>query len=369
MKIFINATGPDSYGGYYTYVTNLILNINKLETNNYYIVLCNGNIYKNLKHCKKNIFIIKGDIKFNSNIYRFFWMQCILPFKLLYLNVDVLLSTLNAGPFILKFTSIKSVIVVHSNLPWIQPENLPYSKIKAYLFLMLKNLSIKFSDAVICVSKNAKKELCEKTNYNINNFYYTYLGINNVKKIETSIKSKYILYVANSAKHHNHIELLKAFNFFNKSVESKFLLYLVIDAVDKIYFNKIKEKIDELNISNYVKIIEPKDTKELSALYSNASLYVFPSLSETFGMTTLESMACGTPVICSNLSAMPEINGNAALYFNPHEYLDIADKMQLILNDDDTYYKMIKKGYKRVEYFSWLKTAQKTDKLLGLVKN
>ena len=86
-------------------------------------------------------------------------------------------------------------------------------------------------------------------------------------------------------------------------------------------------------------------------------------------MTTLESMACGTPVICSNLSAMPEINGNAALYFNPHEYLDIADKMQLILNDDDTYDKMIKKGYKRVEYFSWLKTAQKTDKLLGLVKN
>ena len=369
MKVYINATGPDSYGGYYTYITNLIHNINELKTNNHYVVLCNGNIYEKLKHCKKNISIIDGGKNFNSNIYRFFWMQCILPFKLFFFNVDILLSTLNAGPFILKFTSIRSVIVVHSNLPWIQPEYLPYSKIRASLFLILKNLSIKFSDAIICVSKNAKKELCEKTNYDINNFYHTYLGINNVKKTKTLIKSKYILYVANSAKHHNHINLLKAFDYYNKSVKNKFLLYLVIDSVDKIHFNKIKEKISDLNITNYVKIIKPKDKKELSVLYSNASLYVFPSFSETFGMTTLESMACGTPVICSDLSAMPEINGNAALYFNPYDFLDIADKINFVLNNDNLYNKMIKNGYKRVKFFSWLKTAQKTDELLGLIKN
>lgn len=361
MKIYINATGPDGVGGYFTYITNLMRQISVIDNNNSYYIYCNGEIYNSLKILKGNIQVVNVSPYFRINIIRFLWMQLFLPIILFIQKADILFSSLNAAPLIIKYFRVKSVLVIHSNLPWTNSKYLPYGFIKSFILKKLKELSLKSSDMIICVSRNAKDELLQHTNLDSKMVNAIYLGFDE-RVTQTSLNStnKYFLYVANSGFHHNHINLLIGFNYFIKNTLYKHDLYLVIDNVDKNQYYKILRCIEKLNISDYVKIISPLDRKELYKLYNDAILYIFPSLAETFGMTTLEAMAHGTPVLCSNISAMPEINGNAALYFNPLEPMDISDKIKLVIEDNILYNKLIKKGYKRVSKFTWQKTAQKT---------
>jgi len=83
-------------------------------------------------------------------------------------------------------------------------------------------------------------------------------------------------------------------------------------------------------------------------------------------MTTLESMACGTPVICSKISAIPEINADDAIYFDPQ---DIAQKINLFLNNKTLYDSLITKGYERIKNFTWYKTARKIESLFKSLLN
>ena len=135
MKIFINATGPDQVSGYFTYITNLILNIADIDKTNYYIIYSNGNIYKSIRNSKNNFQIVLVSDLHRINIVRFFWMQFVLPFILLSKRIELLCSPLNATPFVIKYLPIKSILVIHSNLPWINPKLLPYGNIKSSLII------------------------------------------------------------------------------------------------------------------------------------------------------------------------------------------------------------------------------------------
>jgi len=95
-------------------------------------------------------------------------------------------------------------------------------------------------------------------------------------------------------------------------------------------------------------------------LYSEAAAYVFPSLMEGFGLPGLEAMVRGTPVVSSNATCLPEVYGDAALYFNPRNTDDMADKIHRILSDDTLRSSLIKKGYKQAKRYSWKKMAQQT---------
>ena len=348
-------------GGYFTYITNLVRELTLVDQKNFYVVYCNGEIYKRLKGYKKNFKIVNISSIHGTNIVRFLWMQLFLPWILLFQKADILFSPLNAAPVIIKYWRIKSVIVIHSNLPWTNSQYLPYGFIKSFILKKLKEISLKSSDMIICVSQNAKDELLQHSNIDPKMINAIYLGFDErVKQSLVNNTNKYLLYVANSALHHNHINLLIGFNYFIQNTNYEYTLYLVMDNVDKNQYNKILRCIRKLNISDYVKIIPPLDREGLYKLYNGAILYIFPSLAETFGMTTLEAMAHGTPVLCSNISSIPEINGNAAVYFNPLEPMDISDKIKLVIEDNNLYNTLIKKGYERVSNFTWQKTAQKT---------
>ncbi len=99
---------------------------------------------------------------------------------------------------------------------------------------------------------------------------------------------------------------------------------------------------------------------DLPLLYNAASLLLYPSFYEGFGLPVLEAMACGTPVITSNVSSLPEVGGEAAVYVNPMKTTDIAQKVKLVLNDEDLREKLIKKGFIQAEKFSWNKCIKET---------
>lgn len=98
--------------------------------------------------------------------------------------------------------------------------------------------------------------------------------------------------------------------------------------------------------------------EELAKLYSNASVFVYPSLYEGFGLPVLEAMSCGCPVITSNISSLPEVGGDAAVYVNPLSVDDIAEKIKFVLKSQRT--KLAQKGFAQAKKFSWEKTARQT---------
>ena len=98
--------------------------------------------------------------------------------------------------------------------------------------------------------------------------------------------------------------------------------------------------------------------KEKEILYSKSTIFIYPSFYEGFGFPPLEAMAYGLPVVCSNVSSLPEVAGDAALMINPFKPEEITSALKMILNDDGLRQTLIKKGFARASFFSWEKTAQ-----------
>jgi glycosyltransferase involved in cell wall biosynthesis len=117
----------------------------------------------------------------------------------------------------------------------------------------------------------------------------------------------------------------------------------------------LKEKLEDVVIfTGYV------SNSQLAALYKKAACFVFPSLYEGFGIPILEAMNYKCPVISSNASSLPEVGGDAALYFDPKDPIDLEKKIELVISDAALRKSLEAKGLKRVELFSWDKSAQLT---------
>ena len=120
----------------------------------------------------------------------------------------------------------------------------------------------------------------------------------------------------------------------------------------------------KFGIEDKVKFLDFVTDEELQALYKNALCFILPSLYEGFGLPVLEAMQNGCPVITSNISSLPEAGGDAALYVDPQDVNDIADKIQKVISNQKLRDDMMEKGYKQVKKFSWEKTARETLKAL-----
>ncbi len=99
---------------------------------------------------------------------------------------------------------------------------------------------------------------------------------------------------------------------------------------------------------------------DLAAVYSAASVFVFPSLYEGFGLPPLEAMACGTPCVVSNSSSLPEVTGRAAMLFNPTSVEQFVECMTRVMEDEDLYEKLRREGLRQSALFSWNKAAAQT---------
>jgi glycosyltransferase involved in cell wall biosynthesis len=103
--------------------------------------------------------------------------------------------------------------------------------------------------------------------------------------------------------------------------------------------------------------------EELDILYANAGLYVFPSLCEGFGLPPLEAMSYGVPAVSSNATCLPEILGEAAVYFNALDPVDMAKKINLVLSDGGLRQELTKRGFEQIKKYSWRKMAEETLKI------
>jgi glycosyltransferase involved in cell wall biosynthesis len=135
-------------------------------------------------------------------------------------------------------------------------------------------------------------------------------------------------------------------------------VHLVIAGGSGWLTDSIYETIESTHMQNFVHFIGFADDTDLPALYSGATCFAFPSLYEGFGLPVLEAMACGTPVVTSNVSSLPEVAGDAALMVNPYDVEAIADALRRLIDDSALRTELIEKGRIRASHFSWDNSAQ-----------
>jgi glycosyltransferase involved in cell wall biosynthesis len=169
---------------------------------------------------------------------------------------------------------------------------------------------------------------------------------------------RYILSVGTLEPRKNHVRLVEAFDRLRKKGLSRGVPLVLAGARGWMY-EPLLETIRRLDLGDHVRLMGHADP--LAALYRGASVMVYPSLYEGFGLPPLEAMACGTPVITSSASSLPEVVGDAGLLVDPHDPDALTDAMATVLSDDRLRSRMRENGLARAATFSWARTAAATE--------
>ena len=229
--------------------------------------------------------------------------------------------------------------------------------------------SAKKSAKILTISESSKSDIIKEYGVSEDKVRVIYPGIstnsavNNKLKMEElekkfGIKNKYILFVGTIQPRKNITRLIEAYSKIDSDVN------LVIVGRRGWHYEEIFKAPEKYNVKDKVLFLENVTDEELPALYKNAEFFILPSLYEGFGIPVLEAMNYGTPVITSNISSLPEVGGDAALYVDPNDTMDIAEKMKKLLGDKNLRSELIAKGKKQVEKFSWEKSARQTLEVL-----
>ena len=322
-----------------------------------------------------NKITIKAPFKnISKNSYYFWHIYLQLKFKKNNFNLDIIHSPENASLFV-KLKHQKKIITVLDIIAYQFPESV--TLITRLRYKLLLSRTLKTADKIITISNSTKKDLISYFNVPEEKIKVILLAADEKFKILNNekineVKQKYnlnfpfILYVGNLAKHKNIPMLIEAFyKIKKKGIQNK----LVIAGEKGWKYKEIFETIDKLNLQNDVIFTGYVLDEDLPALYNAADLFVYPSLYEGFGLPPLESMACGTPVITSNTSSLPEVVGDAGIMVDPYDVDRLADAMHKVLSNDGLREDKIKKGLERAKMFSWDKTARETLEVYEEVYN
>jgi len=174
------------------------------------------------------------------------------------------------------------------------------------------------------------------------------------KVLDNNPKGKFILYIGRINKMKNIKNLLKAFSLIGDKVEHKLI---IVGDNETTLQTEMKHAGLSAEIKKRVIFKQDIDEESKCALMKNASLLVFASLYEGFGLPPLEAMACGCPVIVSDNSSLPEVCGEAAYYVNPQNPQDISDAIITVLNDNTLRNELINIGLERAKQFNWTNSA------------
>jgi len=347
------------------YITNLINGLVKIDNlNSYYIFGDEKYLRRYVKVDKKNFNIVHQ--RFRNRIIRVLWEYFIFPFKLKKLKIDILHSPNYITP-LFKF-GFKIILTIHDLTFLLFPEKYPITK--RLLFSKMLPVFIKISDKIIAVSENTKKDILKLFNvleakiivtYESYPDYYNY-SIDKEKAKEILIKygieKKYILYIGMIEPRKNIISILKAFVELDKELE----IDLVIVGKKGWYFKEIEEymmKIEKLKLRNNIIFTGYVPEEELKYFYKAALMFIYPSLYEGFGLPPLQAMSCGTPVITSNVSSLPEVVGDAAIKINPDNLGELKNSIRCLYADKGKREDLIRKGLENSKKFSLEKVAIK----------
>lgn len=298
------------------------------------------------------------DIKIVGTRSGHLWEQIDLPKYLKKNDNPLLLNLCNTAPLFYK----NKIITVHDIAYERFPQNFNWKF--SFVYKHMIPFIVHNSKHIFTVSEFSKNEISHFYNKDKKYISVVYNAVNNIfapQKKEN--QEKYILAVSSLNYQKNFHSLIKSFNL----LEDKKVKLFLVGGINKSFANLELLKDIESNINIVFK--GRVNDSELISLYSNAIVFVFPSLYEGFGIPPLEAQACGTPVVCSDVASLPEVGGeNSVIYCEPYSVESIREKISLVLNDKKLQNSLREKGFKNVNRFSWEKSASKVVEIIKRLK-
>ncbi|MBX4205509.1 MAG: glycosyltransferase family 4 protein [Candidatus Doudnabacteria bacterium] len=348
------------------YASELIRNLASLDTKNEYNLYFRTQPLEKFKHLPNN---------FRLRLIPFpkFWTQTRLAFELLLHPVDVFMLPIQALPFI---HPKNSVITVHDIAYEFFPEAFP--KFMLFYLKLTTRFGVRAAKKIIAVSESTKNDIVKQYHIDPKKITVVHLGVGEgykplpYEQVQPVLDNfglsfkKYILFIGTMQPRKNLVRLMEAYISLRQKhhLEEK----LVICGRRGWLWEPILKKIKEVNLSDAIKFLDYVDDADLPALYNGASLLTLPALYEGFGLPPLEAMACGTPVVVSNISSLPEVVGDAGVLVDPNSVNSIAEGLLRVLIDKNLQNEMSKKGIEQAKKFTWSATARKTLEVLESLK-
>lgn len=362
MRIGIDAR---LYGSKHTgigrYTKNLILSLAKANRKDSYVIFGDQEIKKEIEGLKRFKFV-----KLNTPIYSIS-EQIINPIIFARAKLDILHVPHFNAPI---FYRGKLIITIHDLIKHISTgkDSTTHSTgiywIKQLAYRLVVFVNIYKAKIIITPSKFWQDYLVNNYNLKPKKVHVTYEAADKTLRIKKGQNPKdilkkydlhkpFVIYTGNLYPHKNINFLIKAIASFNK--RHKHQLTLAIACARSVFEKRLRKD----NNTHYLGYVPDSD---LATLYSQSLALVHPSLIEGFGLTGLEAMAVGLPVLSSDATCLPEIYGDAALYFDPYDQKSLIMRLEQIIGDRDLLKDLKKKGLLRVKSFSWHRTAKETIK-------
>ena len=244
--------------------------------------------------------------------------------------------------------------------------------------------SVKRAVKIITISNSAKSDIIREYHVPEAKVEVAYLVVKKTGKSKMtkkeilekySVEGPFILFVGTLQPRKNIVRLIEAFSaIIHPRGEGALVpagvgeeLRLVIVGRKGWDYKEILDAPKKFGVEDKVLFLENVSDKDLPEFYKNAECFMLPSLYEGFGLPILEAMKYGCPVLTSDISSLPEAGGEAAVYFDPYDVNDMADKIKKVLEDESLRAKMKKEGFKQIKKFSWEKSAGEVLKILESV--
>ena len=289
--------------------------------------------------------------------------QWTLPRLLHRLRADVYHSPYYLMPY---WPGVPSVVTIHDLIPLRYPEY--FSLFQRLVYGVTVRLAARTAKRVLADSQSAAQDLQRFLGLSEARIRVVPAAADPTFHVCTAVEVKairdkydlpegYVLHLSSSKPHKNLVRLVEAWALLEERGETSGCSLALAGQVSPRY-PEARDRIRLLSMEGRVRLLGRIPDRDLPALYSGASWFVFPSLYEGFGLPVLEAMACGTPVVCSNTSSLPEIVGDAAITFDPVDTEGIAKALAHALADPERAKEMGKKALQQAHQFNWERTAQ-----------
>jgi glycosyltransferase involved in cell wall biosynthesis len=367
MRIAIDYTAAIRQGaGIGAYARNLVAAMLAQDTSNHYTLLTSGRPTK--QHPFPQAENVRGRSMLIPDRYlNILWYRWRVPFPAtffsgqtdIYHGLDFVLPPLGKN--------VRKVVTVY-DLGFLEHPEYAVPSLAAYLRKVVPQ-AINAADVVATISHDAKRTIIEHFQTPQEKLVVIPPGVDasfqritdpiilDATRYKFGLKSPFVLAVGTLEPRKNHIGLIKA--FYQAQQKKNGPAMLAIAGGRGWLYEETMRVIQELNLEHKVRFLGRVSNLELVTLYSMADIFAFPSFFEGFGIPPLEAMACGTPVITSNVSSLPEFASNAALEINPHNIDEIAQAIVRLLEDEQLRTELREKGYQRVKQYTWEESAQK----------
>lgn len=263
----------------------------------------------------------------------------------------------------------KTISTIHDVTPYFFPGHKMKSPLRRMAFRLVFYASVKKARQIIAVSRSTRQDIIRYFKIREEKIRVIYEGTDEQFRVlpdaaREEVREKYgltkpfLFYTGVWRNHKNLVGLIRAFKLVREKYRDD--LTLVLGGKEDPYYPEVRRTWEELGLGKDILPVGFIDQAELPAFYNAAAAFIIPSFYEGFGLIGLEAMSCGTPVISSDRTSLPEILGAAAVYFNPDDPEEMAEKIHLVMHDKKLYNGLREKGFEQAKRYDWNEMGKET---------